>query len=103
MAGDDPRITGPVLKVLGTLMAQGGTDLSGAEIARATGLASGTLYPILFRLERAGWLESQWEDGDPAELGRPRRRHYQVTPLGARRARAAVRDLQPAIGRVAWA
>ena len=55
------------------------------------------------RLERAGWLESQWEDGDPAELGRPRRRLYQVTPLGARRARAAVRDLQPAIGRVAWA
>ena len=56
-------------------------------------------YPILFRLERAGWLESRWEDGDPKALGRPRRRLYQVTALGARkrqsggqRSRARVRE-----------
>jgi PadR family transcriptional regulator PadR len=99
----EPRITGPTLKVLGALLSSGNVELSGAEISRATKLASGTLYPILFRLERAGWLESRWEDDDPKALGRPRRRFYHVTALGARNARAAVKDLERAFGRVAWA
>jgi hypothetical protein len=66
--------------------------LKRAEISRATKLASGTLYPILFRLERAGWLESRWEAEEPKALGRPRRRFYWVTELGAQNARAAVKD-----------
>ena len=103
MKTSEPRITGPTLKVLGALLLSGHVELSGAEISRATKLASGTLYPILFRLERAGWLESRWEGGDPKTLGRPRRRFYRVTPLGERNARAAVKDLAPAFGRVAWA
>jgi DNA-binding PadR family transcriptional regulator len=51
-------------------------------LSRAAGLASGTIHPILARLERAGWLESRWEDVDPREQGRPRRRYYQLTPDG---------------------
>ena len=103
MTASEPRITGPTLKVLGALLSSGRVELSGADISRATKLASGTLYPILFRLERAGWLESRWEEDDPKTLGRPRRRFYQVTALGARNARAAVKDLEPAFGRLAWA
>jgi PadR family transcriptional regulator PadR len=103
MSSSEPRITGPTLKVLGALLSSGHVELSGAEISRATKLASGTLYPILFRLERAGWLESRWEEEDPRALGRPRRRFYRVTAEGARNARAAVKDLEPAFGRVAWA
>ncbi len=103
MTASEPRITGPTLKVLGALLSSGHVELSGADISRATKLASGTLYPILFRLERAGWLESRWEEDDPKTLGRPRRRLYQVTALGARNARAAVKDLEPAFGRLAWA
>jgi PadR family transcriptional regulator PadR len=102
MSDREPRITGPTLKVLGALLSSGRVELSGAEIARATNLASGTLYPILFRLERAGWLESRWEEEDPRALRRPRRRFYQVTGLGARNARAAVKDLGPAFRKVAW-
>jgi PadR family transcriptional regulator, regulatory protein PadR len=45
--------------------------------------AHGTLYKALDRLERAGLLASRWEDPAlAAEQGRPRRRLYQVTPLG---------------------
>jgi len=65
-------------------------------------LSPGTLYPILFRLERAGWLESRWEEDHPRVLGRPRRRFYQVTGVGARNARAAVKDLESAFRKVAW-
>ena len=47
--------------------------------------AHGTLYKALARMERGGLLESRWEDPDVAVAdGRPRRRLYRVTPLGAR-------------------
>lgn len=77
-------------------------EFSGAEIARSTKLASGTLYPILMRLEDAGWVESRWEAEDPRELGRPRRRFYQVTGVGARMARSAFRDLVLPLKEFAW-
>jgi PadR family transcriptional regulator, regulatory protein PadR len=97
------RITGPLLKVLGTLTSSGGAELSGADIARVTKIASGTLYPILFRLERAGWLESRWESVDSRAVARPRRRLYRTSALGERSLRATVEDLQQTFGRVAWA
>jgi len=99
---DEPRITGPTLKVLAALLSSPRDELSGAEIGRAAKLASGTLYPILLRLEGAGWLTSRWEREAPNELGRPRRRFYRVTALGAKKAKAAVKDLQPAFGRLSW-
>jgi PadR family transcriptional regulator PadR len=47
--------------------------------------AHGTLYKALGRLQRAGLLESAWEDPlIAAEQGRPRRRLYRVTAVGAR-------------------
>ena len=47
--------------------------------------AYGTLYKALDRLERAGYLESRWEDPNfAAEESRPRRRLYRVTPVGER-------------------
>jgi len=75
---------------------------SGADIARQTKIWSGTLYPILMRLERVRWVESEWEKGNPSELGRPRRRLYRVTALGARKARAAFKDIRVAIGGPVW-
>jgi hypothetical protein len=52
----------------------------GYEIARTTGLKSGTLYPILIRLADRGLLDARWEDEQPA--GRPRRHLY---PTGTTR------------------
>jgi len=47
---------------------------------KATGLKSGTLYPILMRLKDRGFLSSQWEA--PQVSGRPPRQSYQLTPKG---------------------
>lgn len=45
--------------------------------------AHGTLYRALDRMERAGFLESNWEDPALALAdGRPRRRLYRVTAAG---------------------
>jgi DNA-binding PadR family transcriptional regulator len=100
---NEPRLSGPTIKVLGAIMSSGKSELSGADIAKITRLPSGTLYPILFRLEHAGWLASHWEAGDPKALGRPRRRFYQITTVGARSARATLRDLANALGGLEWA
>jgi DNA-binding PadR family transcriptional regulator len=90
------------IKVLGAFGSHPEEGLSGAGIARATGLQSGTLYPILSRLEQAGWLESEWEDGDPSSLGRPRRRLYRITAFGARSAQAALGEVTAMIGSLQW-
>jgi PadR family transcriptional regulator, regulatory protein PadR len=100
--GGGPQLTTQTLKILGTLMNNSPDALSGAEIGRVTRLKSGTLYPILFRLEKAGWLQSFWESETPQELGRPRRRFYQLTGAGEKNARSGLRDLASAIGGPAW-
>jgi PadR family transcriptional regulator PadR len=65
----------------------------GYDLMRQTGFASGKLYPVLARLEAAGWLVKEVEAVDPAAVGRPARRHYRLTGEGvvaARRELAAV-------------
>ncbi|QPP05269.1 tyrosine-type recombinase/integrase [Streptomyces bathyalis] len=54
---------------------------------KETGLPSGSLYPVLARLERAGWLRSCREAIDPGAEGRPQRRYYELTPDGLVEAR----------------
>ncbi|MFP5275609.1 MAG: PadR family transcriptional regulator [Acidobacteriota bacterium] len=88
-------MTGPTLKVLGEFCSRPTDLISGIEISRSTGLASGTLYPILFRLEGAGWLVSEWEGVEPTQAKRPRRRLYRITALGETKARASFRELLP--------
>lgn len=58
----------------------------GYDIARETGLRSGTLYPVLIRLAERGMVEARWDDG--VVPGRPRRHLYRITADGATVARA---------------
>lgn len=76
-------------------------DACGANLSRETGLPSGTLYPILLRLEAAGLVSSEWEVGDPAALGRPRRRFYRITAAGAREGQRFAAEMAPLLGRFA--
>ena len=91
-----------LIKILGAFTARPRAELSGAEIAQQTKLASGTLYPILLRLEKAGWLRSRWEVATPMELGRPRRRFYRITAEGAKSVQGIARELAPVRGKLAW-
>ena len=78
------RVTQPTVLVLQSLLAEPGRRWYGLELCRATGLPSGTLYPIIARMEHEGWLASQWEDPKLHERqGRPRRRYYWITAAGA--------------------
>jgi len=75
---------------------------SGAEVSRALSIASGTLYPLLARLESAGWVDSEWEKIEPKEEGRPRRRFYKLTGHGQTCASKALAELQMAPGALSW-
>lgn len=80
------RMSFQTMKVLECFLDNPTDLLAGADVQKRSGLASGTLYPILLRLEAAGWFVSQWENVDPAAAGRPRRRLYRLTPSGLARA-----------------
>ena len=57
----------------------------GYEVMESTGLPSGTIYPALRRLERAGLLRSDLEDEKSAfREQRPARRYYAMTAAGGR-------------------
>jgi PadR family transcriptional regulator len=85
--GEPVRITMTVAVVLAAFLEDPAADRYGLDLMRATGQPSGTLYPILVRLQGAGWIESRWEDVDASEAGRPARRYYRLTPDGAAAAR----------------
>lgn len=82
------RPTAAVVRVLDAFLEDPGADRYGLDLMRASGYPSGTLYPILTRLERAGWIEARWEDLDPALAGRPARRYYRLTADGLARLRS---------------
>jgi PadR family transcriptional regulator PadR len=92
--GDPPRMTMNVLKVFRELLEDPTTERYGLEIGLATGLRGGSLYPVLGRLEDARYVTSRWEDTDPAETGRPRRRLYRLSPNGVVYARQALAEAQ---------
>jgi DNA-binding PadR family transcriptional regulator len=55
----------------------------GFDIMDATALASGTVYPILSRLEERGLVETRWEEPDEHRReGRPARKYYRLTDEG---------------------
>ncbi len=84
---DRPRFSVQTLSVLAALQADPAAWHHGYLLAKQTGLASGTLYPILIRLAERHLIEARWEDEQPA--GRPRRHLYRLTSDGLAAARTA--------------
>jgi PadR family transcriptional regulator len=76
------------LAVLAALAARPSDWRHGYDLARETGLKSGTLYPILVRLADREIVEACWEESEPA--GRPRRHLYRLTSDGLAAATAAL-------------
>lgn len=81
-----PRsLSAAALAVLAILAEAGRDWRHGYELARSAGIKSGTLYPLLIRLEAQGYLEAEWQA--PAAPGRPPRHAYRLTAEGVRLAR----------------
>ncbi len=83
------RLSHQTLAILETLLVRPSQWHHGYAISRQTGISSGTLYPVLIRLDKLGWLETQWEDSNAS--GRPPRHLYRLTGEGREWAREELR------------
>jgi PadR family transcriptional regulator, regulatory protein PadR len=81
------KLTGPLERVLRVLLADPAAPHYGYDLMKAARLPSGTLYPMLARLQQEGLVDSEWEDQRPDAGGRPPRKYYRLTAEGARVAR----------------
>ena len=87
-----PRLSSETINVLQRFVDRPTAWRYGYELSRATGLKSGTLYPILIRLERHKLLEAQWIT---TEDGVPPRHVYRLTPNGLELARTKLVEVRP--------
>jgi len=79
------RMTGPLERVLGAFLADPAAPRYGYDLMKAARLPSGTLYPLLARLEHQKLVASAWET--PQQEGQRPRKYYQLTGEGIRIAR----------------
>jgi PadR family transcriptional regulator PadR len=86
------RMSLPTQLVLEVLLEPPIREWYGLELCRRTGFPTGSMYPIMTRLLRAGWIRDRWEEREPGAEGeaRPRRRYYKLTELGAQSAKEAL-------------
>lgn len=80
------RVTNATVSVLDALL-EHPDGVWGLLVIKRSGRPAGTVYPILDRLERSGWVASRWEEHN--DRSGPRRRYYRLTDDGA----AAARDV----------
>ena len=97
----EPRMSAETLRVLGAMLEDPMAWHYGLGLSDGAKISSGTIYPILARLEKAHWLESKWEENGPAEEeGRPKRRLYRLTGEGERRAMTELDEIARVARRV---
>ena len=84
------RVSTQTLSLLEALLVHPMRWHHGYALSQQTGLASGTLYPILMRLGKLQWLETRWEE--PGNTGRPPRHLYRLTGDGRAWAREELAD-----------
>ena len=81
------KLTAPLERVLRAFLADVSAQHYGYDLMKAARLPSGTLYPMLARLEDQGLVTSEWEPQREDSAGRPPRKYYQLTGDGIRVAR----------------
>ena len=74
------NVSAQTRRVLAALAARPQAWRYGYDLSKETGLASGTLYPLLIRLSDQGLLESEWRASD--KPGRPQRHAHRLTAAG---------------------
>jgi DNA-binding PadR family transcriptional regulator len=84
-------MTGPLERVLRAFLEDAAAPRYGYDLMKAAGLQSGTLYPLLSRLEKDELVTSAWET--PQQDGQRPRRYYRLTGEGIRVARLELAQL----------
>lgn len=90
MSAPKIRLTTVIMDVLDVITSSPPDNPAwGLRLCERTGYGTGTIYPALDRLMKAGWISDHWENPSPED--RPRRRFYEITSTGREQYTAALR------------
>jgi PadR family transcriptional regulator, regulatory protein PadR len=90
MSAPKIRLTAVIMDVLEVITSSPSDNPAwGLRLCEVTGYGTGTVYPAVDRLLKAGWISDRWEDPPPAD--RPRRRFYEITSAGREQYTVALR------------
>lgn len=76
------RVTVAFLRILAFFIGNEKKMYCGSDVMKQLNLPSGTVYPLLLRMTKAGWLDRELENVNPKEIGRPAKRFYQISATG---------------------
>ena len=93
------KLTGPLERVLRVMISDPTAAHYGYDLMKAARLPSGTLYPMLARLQQEGLVDAEWEAQRQDAGGRPPRKYYRLTGEGLRVARLELAQASPAPAR----
>lgn len=99
---DGLRMTTSVASVLREFLEDPSSRRYGFDLMQSCKLSSGSLYPILARLEKAGWIVGQFEQIDPVKEGRRPRKYYTLTAEGSVAAARELAALSARLQPPAW-
>jgi len=85
------KMTAPLERVLRAFLEDPADPRYGYDLMKAAGLKSGTLYPLLGRLEDEKLVTSAWET--PRQDGQRPRKYYRLTAKGTEVARLELAQL----------
>lgn len=80
------RMTEPTALALQVMLSRTNERYHGLRLAQESGVAVGSIYPLMSRLENEGWVSGEWE---LREAGHPRKL-YGLTGKGLQEAPAAL-------------
>jgi PadR family transcriptional regulator PadR len=96
-------LTRAVQEILKALVGQPAREHHGVDICVETGMSSGTIYPVLAKLEALEWVDSGWEEPPVHDRRGGRRRYYRLNPYGLAMARGALAaSARGSPGRIAY-
>lgn len=81
------RVTRTMAKILRLVIQHPSRRFHVLDLCREAGIPTGSAWPALSRLERTGWIASDWED-----MPVPRRRLYWLTAAGQEAAPGALAE-----------
>lgn len=87
------KITNRIIKIAIAILAAPQEKHYGYTLGNQLNFSTGAIYPLLSEMMKQGWLQSEWEDPEDVNNGRPVRKYYTLTEKGRKELVEVIRNL----------